>query len=122
MRMKLSSSASMTSSGKTSSLTKSRIHRSFSSNSGSVEKSQAIVSCLPGFVEQPACLGDEIGDSRRALFVDRIGPLAPPVQHQVVAEDAGVLVVGQGQVPEELPGLGAVHAQELLVGYVDGPG
>src|SRR5215467_6174680 len=118
MALKVCSSVSSTSSGKTSSRTNSRIHSSFFSNSGSVEKSQAIV-CLPwsAGVEELVTLGDEVNDGRRPLFVHGVGPLAAPMEHQVVAEDARVLVVREGQVPAKLFRVGPVHVQQHVVRY-----
>src|SRR5215471_12903801 len=114
--LKFCSSVSSTSSGKISSRTNSRIHSSFLSNSGSVEKSQAIVR-LPWstVAEELVRLGDEVHDCCRALLVNGVWTLAPPVQHQVVAEDARVLVIGEGEVPAKLVRVGVIHVQQDVV-------
>src|SRR5262249_23195777 len=114
--MKFCSSVSRTSSGNTSSRTNSRIHSSFLSNSGSVEKSQDLVR-LPwsAVAEELVRLGDEVHDRGRPVLVYRVWTLAAPVQHQVVAEDAGVLVVGEGEVPAKLVRVGVIHVQQDVV-------
>src|SRR5437762_12754783 len=112
MRPHPASSASRTSSGYTSSLTKVRIHSSFFSNSGSVEKSQLIPSPPHhgGEVAAERRVGGEYLDSfvdhacdgSRQRLVERIGPLAPTVEHEVVAQDGGVFVQRHGHVPVHL--------------------
>src|SRR5713226_5991993 len=129
--MKPRSSASRTSSGYTSSRTNSRIHSSFFSNSGSVEKSHVMPSppSLGGEVaaergvggEQPYPLVDHACDGSRQRLVERVGPLAPPVEHEVVAKDGRVLVQRHGHVPVHLAGVDAVQGEQLRIREGDRP-
>src|SRR5438874_2317191 len=115
-----SMSSTATSSGQTSSRMNVRIHASFSSNSGSVSKSQGMLSLT--FLrssQQANAFVDELNDRSRSRLVGRVGPLATPVQHQVVAEDRRVLVVGEGQEPGVVGWVGAVHLQQVAVVDVD---
>src|SRR5713101_2742507 len=118
-RMKPASSVSSTSSGYTSSRTKARIHSSFFSNSGSVEKSQAILRLLSAAFEHGDALFDHARDRIRQPFVHGIRPLAATMQHEVVAEDRRVFVEAQREVPAHLGGVGAVQAIQVLDANID---
>src|SRR6202035_2967499 len=59
--------------------------------------------------EHDNALVDESQDDVGSLLVARARALAPPVEHQVVAEDRRVLVIGQRPIPAILVRVGAVH-------------
>src|SRR5712692_5272214 len=119
-RMKPAWSVSSTSSGYTSSRTNPRIHSSFFSNSGSVEKSQAIPRLLVEAFEHGDALVDHAGDRIRQAFVHGVGSLPAPVEHEVVAEYRRVLVKAEGEVPAHLGGVGAVQPIQVFDPDVDG--
>src|SRR5216684_3901843 len=118
-RMKPASSTSRTSSGYTSSRTKLRIHSSFFSNSGSVEKSQAMARLLVVRLEHGDAVVDHARDRIRQAFVHGVRPLAAPVKHEVVAVDRRVLVNAQREVPAHLVGVGAIQAVEVFDPHID---
>src|SRR5713101_2429387 len=117
--MKPASSASSTSRGYTSSRTKVRIHSSFFSNSGSVEKSQAMARLLVVALEDGDAVVDHAFDRIRQAFVHGVWSLAAAMQHQVVAVDRSVLVDAQRQVPAHLVGVGAIKTVEVFDSDVD---
>src|SRR5712664_734527 len=117
--MKPASSASRTSSGYTSSRTKARIQSSFFSNSGSVEKSQAMARLLVVALEDGDAVVDHALDRIRQAFVHGVWSLAAAMQHEVVAVDRRVFVDAQREIPTHLVGVGAIEAVQLFDPHID---
>src|SRR5947208_3753967 len=124
IRLNPASSASRTSSGYTSSRTNARIHSSFFSNSGSVEKSQLIPSPPHHggevaaerrgggeYLDSPV---DHACDGSRQRLVERVGPLAPAAEHEVVGQDGCVCVQRHCHLPVQLTAPGAVQGKKII--------
>src|SRR5207237_2908909 len=63
--------------------------------------------CSSTLSQQPQPGLDEAHDRPRPALVARVRALAATMQHQVIAEDGRVLVIGQAQCPAELRRVGA---------------